>query len=877
MRKKYLSNIPRLGLVAMLSLLTCLTIHAQDPFDINCEIQVYNKQDNTFLKSATLWGSFNTLAKARQAMDDIHRQCDKASDVEATAKALQKKYNIVNPVSKIGKFTTTAVDGMAFLVMTPEDYEMSVFEIKNGKTNYVVRIDVKRIRTIVAKGRLREKDVIESGPVVDTGDGYEKFNIHIRQKAGIGRKSARLIVQPIAVDCQNDDTVGYCDPVVIEGKSYHKLQVKRMGYNYMKNDSLSRGYRNHYQFEDNEPIDQTFSVLYKKPNINRTYKGPSVISFEDYHHVYKRDEADGTCLRIRPFKFLDFTPALAGMELTEEFQQPALSTVSEYNQELNLSYDVGQAEYRRDSLNEMTLNKLVNELRSHGDYLMSINIEGAASPDGSVGLNTDLAQKRASNALSTIISRLGRHVPLPRPKVKVYTWEDVAAALATKGQKAAADSIYEITSQNKGDAADKFIGALPFYTSKIIPVLEGQRKMSCSYRVRLQHILTSTEAVQAYYDNKKLPQKERIRFSEGDYFNLLANVTDSTEQDSITVQAYNFLKSQVDFPYKKLSPYVANRMAIINLKRGTPDPRVLEPFIDFTMGIDRPKVIDEIVTVKVNRHEIMMNQAVTYYQDQKMDTAQYFINKLKAANMSSENISKLETFMNLRRYYGRTNLTAEEQRALIAAKNYVLNSGNENKAILYTEIPEWDEKEQAEDYVDMLNDNDAKKWYLKGLIWSRKVDKQTELFNEENTEDSTAFHKLSDEELEKIPVEKQNEYYNKLAKYEAEHKDDKPQEETEQTDLSRKPFYLAYFQHSFDMMPTYIRFYYMEGHIEDAQRKRYKYKNADIPTYRMMFERLKVMDNARKEELQKKAEELNVEDEVVEPNSTTNKEPNKAQ
>ena len=40
----------------------------------------------------------------------------------------------------------------------------------------------------------------------------------------------------------------------------------------------------------------------------------------------------------------------------------------------------------------------------------------------------------------------------------------------------------------------------------------------------------------------------------------------------------------------------------------------------------------------------------------------------------------------------------------------------DNKAILYTEIEEWNGRETVMQYIDQMSDNNPKKWYLKGLL-----------------------------------------------------------------------------------------------------------------------------------------------------------------
>ena len=65
----------------------------------------------------------------------------------------------------------------------------------------------------------------------------------------------------------------------------------------------------------------------------------------------------------------------------------------------------------------------------------------------------------------------------------------------------------------------------------------------------------------------------------------IPSFADSAEVDDITRLAYKHLTSQPAWRQLPIAPYVANRMAIINNRRGTPDPEILRAFIDTTKYI----------------------------------------------------------------------------------------------------------------------------------------------------------------------------------------------------------------------------------------------------------------------------------------------------
>jgi hypothetical protein len=52
----------------------------------------------------------------------------------------------------------------------------------------------------------------------------------------------------------------------------------------------------------------------------------------------------------------------------------------------------------------------------------------------------------------------------------------------------------------------------------------------------------------------------------------------------------------------------------------------------------------------------------------------------------------------------------------------LINIGD-NKAVLYTEIPELDSNDEAASLVDAMNDDNPKKWYLKAILAARDEEK----------------------------------------------------------------------------------------------------------------------------------------------------------
>ncbi len=847
-------------ILLILSLLA-LPIQAQsdsDPFEVNVEIKLLNKagtldekgkSTSKYENRAFKFGLLETEAKAKAILE----KAEKFTDINALNKFLDDN-EIVSfvGIQSQGRFKRKVLAGMAFLVIIPMEMTGVVIPIKAGQVNYEGTIEYQALTGATAKGKNHVPDIIEPVPPEPDGDSIT-FPISYRLDAKWAKKDTRVIIQTYMVDCSTEDTVACCPPVIYEGIDYHTQQDKRMGFDYYKNDTLSVGYREDRVIQPGVTTFINTFVKMKKPNIKKNYQGPYKVSVEDYHHVYFQEWIEGTCLQMDPFKLLDYAPTLGEMELTEDFRQPAESQFGEDKKALNLRYEVGKFEYIDDSLNNVQLDAIVKQLDSYGEYLVNYDIEGYASPDGNYEKNKELARKRGENAAQAINYRMTAKVRKPNISVKVCTWDEVVSELKRRGKMEIAEKIQEIIDTHKSnDAIYLAVKALPEYDEMVTPVLESQRKMACSIMFRRPHVLNAEEVVERFFADKNRPESERFDFSEGDYFNLLNNLdskADSADIDSVTVLAYNYCKEKADFLSLKLTPYIANKMAMLMIKRGHPDTKILEPFLDYsirTIGFN--KGLDEIRTLVINRREHILNQAVAYYMEEKLDTANYWLERIKNLNMPGA--IALKNIITLRKNYKKENsLSGELESEYKIAKDFILNSSDDNKAILYTEIPKWNMRAEAERYVNAMSNDNPKKWYLKGILWAdddriKSVEASEATDDIETYSKKTTFKKLSDEEIAQLSSAQKFLYDEKLKEWEEEQSNKQVEEVVDDT-VSTKgiPYYLAYFQHSFDLNPSLKKYYYDEGHVKPELRRKYQYKIRKKPAYRKLFRKLKSADD----------------------------------
>lgn len=737
-----------------------------------------------------------------------------------------------------GTFTQRVSEGMGMLILGDDGVE--TIEIKAGKEDYNVMIQGRASLEISQVDVTAKKKAPVFKKVPSTDTGWEvSFNINANIPAGVLDRNSRLMIQPMITDCQTDDTVDYLAPLVYEGSRYHKLQDKYMGFDYEFNDPVAVGYRPDIVLKENTPFFLDTNVVYKKPNKDKTYKCAYYVTAEDYTHKFFDNGGAGTgsCLSFKPFKFLNFDVVTAKMPLTSEFYDQAESQVRDVPRNLSLRFVVGTDKLTKDSLNDVELGKLSQEMSSYGDRLTEINVEGAASPEGTVKFNTELAKKRAIHAQQLLKNRLGsnmRYVRLPEPKVTVHTWEDVAKAME-KGDTAHLAEVRSIISAKGEDGAFSSIKNLPYYATEIIPILESQRVMKCSYQYEIDHIMNADEATSEYFAHKDEYISGKKDLSDGDYYNLFASITDSAELAVLTDVAYRHMVKQPAYELLKLSPYIANLKALQNIKNGVYDPNILRPFIDFSVGSLNSK--DQSTGMVRNRRQIMINQAITYFQDQKLDTAQFIIDKVKS-NGIDESVVKLSKFIVFVREFFKTSRTPEEEAEFQSAYDFVLNSSPDNRAVLYSELHGQlgKTREEAEEWINKLDDKSPKKWYLLGIVWADEAGHEPAFRGE------GSFKTLTDQEymeLQSKDPEKLVEYNKALDAF---------YQEQQKLKQLKVPFYLAFFQHAFDLEPKFVRLYFNEGNVSDDVRKAHPYHRADIPKYRNMFDYIMMNRNAEKAE-----------------------------
>ncbi len=823
-----------LALAASLLLAHAATAYAQNAGTpqtqtVSCQVLVTTRSGTVETRQVK-YARFNTMPAAqvvRNQLKEAIREIDSDAAVERVMKASKADWR---DSRENGTFSMQVLPGQPIVVLC-DNAIVSIIETTAGQTSYTCTlVDETSLQTVTVTGEHVNHGIdIKPVPGIDTG-GEVQFNINAFIPAGYVKKESRLIIQPMVIDCQTEDTVAYLTPMVYEAGEYHGLQDRRMRFDYDAHDPLAFAYHAGKPLVEGKPFAIDTMVVFKKPDPSRIYKGLYYCILEDYHHDYYNNGGQGTgsCLAFKPFKFLDFSVASVDLNLAD-FRVDAEAQFISVPRELKLTFVENSAELRSDSLNDKLLAQLTQEMKALGSKLAYINVEGGASPDGIYEKNYDLAGRRANFALRRISELLGKADVQKNSTAKVYTWEDVVTSLAENGtDSAVVSAVRGIVERTNSRAVVAELKKLPYFETTILPVLENQRIMRCTYLYENEHTMNADEAVAAYYGFKGDYITGKRHFSDGDYYNLFATITDSAEIDTITELAYREMVKRPSYEVMKFAPYVCNRMAMLNNRRGTPDLGVLAPFIDLNDFKISIRKMRSGQLVELNRPAIVINQAIAYFHEQKLDTAVTLVSAVPSSNVT-EKLRKFIDFEDLyiKRMHGMC--SPEEEQRCDEAYNYVINSSEENKAILYTELHSQlgFERKDVEPFVDKMHDNNPKKWYLKGILWSGEAGKEQE----------AGFNRLSDAEymeLMRTDHEAWEKYNEDLRRF----------EEAAGSGNDTIPHYLAYFQHSFDLEPKFRRYYFNEGNISDETRKKHPYRAADIEAYRRKFEQLYAVSQA---------------------------------
>lgn len=796
------------------------------------------------------------------------------------------------PVSQFGEFSTGAamVDGgILVMYLDPDENEpkMQAVKITSKQKDQVydvvfTRSEIQQIKQvdITAKIKGPDGDIVEETPI-DDGESLS-WGMTLKASAKLLKNDTRIFFQPYAVDCENDDTVQYIKPATFDANLYHDIQQRRMIFDFDTHDPVSTFYDGEAPIVPGEDFTYSWSYSMPKPDANRNYKCASHFLVEDYNHVvWKLVKQTGSCFTLKPWKFLDVSFAQAEMDLhqknaegDEEFMEPEHIVTRDYSQEIHLKFEVGKTILTDDSINVAEKEQISKDLKRHGKMLMQCSIMASSSPEGDYDHNKALARDRGQVALSLIRPYIGSDVVLIQEEPKVFSWDDVARQLDEDGKGQIADQLHQCIEEHKGasrSALEAAVKDLISYETHIVPVMERMRAMKFTYKVKLSGALKPEEAVDYFFHH---PEYE---FNSRDYFNLFdyfEQRKDTVNLKKLTDKAWEYQTSFPNYQDAPFSAYVANKKAIFSILSDEPDTNLLLPFVNKfgkILNQRRQKSWDNPTMITINRTAHVMNQALMYFKCVKLGNARHLVKLLQSALPANDpyrnkGFQDLVHFINLETTFHKKNKTPEEQRDADEALKYVMQTSLLNRAILKTELRTFlgIKPEEAMATVDSLPDNIAKKWYLKGMLSSLNAAKPTIVSADGLVKPTDPSTKFTDIELMQMPtndpdrydiyLKEDSLYQDSLAKYNIEMAKLGPKFD----ELGKIPDYLCYFQRSFDLEPSYMKFYATEAAIpiDVRESKKMKYNIKKVPLYREKFNYLlKERDKKIREAEEKALEE----------------------
>ena len=480
MKRNFLRHIC-FALIAILLVTFTATAAVLQPEDEGAhrvKVKVYTKQGDKQKSAKTVLycvcSSYKRAEYLKKKLDAAQTQYFSGDD-RAIEKVLKEEEIVLKKSRGNGEFEEALVAGRGVVVFH-QDYGAVAVEVKEGQTLIPA--------VLVSKDQILDDTVVfgsygDNGPElkpvpgIDTGDQVT-FTVDIKLPAGLVTDKSRIICQPMAVDCQTEDTLAYLKPIILESADYHKKQDKRMGFDYMQNDSVACGYDSSYVLKSDKMVKYIAQVTYKKPDKEKIYRGSYRVVLEDYHHIIwdSGEQITGSCLAFKPLKFLDLSVAAADMELTDDFMEPAEENTVPMSRDLPLRFEQGKDILTNDSLNTVIQNNIVAELKSYGDQLWSVSVQGSSSPEGSVERNTLLANKRADYARRFLNSKIKSGVPIATLEPRLYTWEDFLFEVQKLANQEMYDQVKAIVDANPNNVGYKMLKDLPYWSTYLEPIFE---------------------------------------------------------------------------------------------------------------------------------------------------------------------------------------------------------------------------------------------------------------------------------------------------------------------------------------------------------------------------------------------------------------------
>lgn len=732
----------------------------------------------------------------------------------------------------------SAMEGFT-LVVRYFGMERKVIITEKNKDNVEIRLsddEAVVIKNVNVDAKQKRRPAIKTGKTRAVGRNIV-FNVYFEIPQDYWNEKSRLFVAPVAIDCMTEDTVEYLQGRVADAPEYHKLQERRMAFDFNRYDPVNE-HAGTYIDRDSLPLEDSmyvvkFAIPYTRPNESKAYSCRGQVAMEDYTHEFYHDEGTfGSCFIAEPLRFLEWNVKGLEIPLTDEFYEPPSSNLHDINVNLSLQFIRGKSTLKPSDQNDKEFERLINELKRYGNNLVAISVLGGASPDGSVSINQRLSKERANVALSVIKKnlpnwqRINTHIDS-----KPYTWEDVVDSLLQRGDSISANQMKLLIA--KGGNIYQSVKN----DSVINSILDNMMVMRFTYSYQDSQPLEPEEALAAY----KADSKGEYLFSHGDYYNILKlTENDPEEFRKVILRAYKEICQGMPSNYNsnKFAMFLANRMSIYSLNEEKPDTTILLPFLHSAYGLNQRMQIGISSNFRmVNRMELVATHACMALKLQCLDYARFWAALLPEDNFVRKEINTYESLVNAILRWDDPTLPEEEKQAGVEAAYYLMRESEVNNAVLHTELMEElsFKREEAIACCNRLPDSNPKKWYLLALLHSAYAGTSQDIVAGAFEDFGTGFSPLSDKQLDALPTQEMMEYFRKEKEYnEAKEAYEAEHGKTETVDDI--PQFMGMLQHAFDMRPYFKRYYAHEALIPKGIYDKYAYNPRQAARYRKKFD-----------------------------------------
>lgn len=485
--------------------------------------------------------------------------------------------NIIDPITnerieisdEDGRYMVKA-EKSGSLKYTCIGYEDQTVELKGRQVvNVVLKDAVFELDEVTVTSKIKDKVVPEPTDIEIKGN-YFHLKTRIPVPKELFSTNRRLVIQPSLYDI-NDQKRLLMRPMVFDGDAFQITQ-KRMYHGNEKNDPLHE-----YIVVKSTPYRQSDVLVYHDSiyiqELKHDYRADVHLAMENYRFVVYRDSFSIARGTVNPLRFLDYQFSASHITDRRYLPRPVMQ-LRDTQGEVNLTFVINQADLDdRNPQNQRELNRLNDELaaieQNPDASLHSFHITGVASPDGSYAANLRLAKMRTDKALERILARL---TPESRSSLKVQSdaevasWDTVVALLRKDSLYTRADEIEGLMHQYKSYRLNQALKGKPYYQELATRYLPSLRKVRYTYEYSIFRTLTDAEIHQLY---QQRPQ-ELTRY---EYYRMIATAATPAEKERLCREAMAL--------HHHFS-YAANELAYCMIEQGTPDSRILQPFVSAT-------------------------------------------------------------------------------------------------------------------------------------------------------------------------------------------------------------------------------------------------------------------------------------------------------